>query len=74
MEKKEELEQQGFKSYENDAICVFWNPKMCQHADRVCTRTEIIDKVWGLILIFSIRMSRVDSKKAIFPTYISKNW
>ena len=27
-----------------------------------------------LILIFSIRMSRVDSKKAIFPAYITKNW
>ena len=32
-----ELEQQGFKSYENDAICVFWNPKMCQHAGK-CVR------------------------------------
>ena len=32
MSKKEELEAQGFKTYENEDIQVFWNPKMCQHA------------------------------------------
>ena len=32
MTKKEELEAQGFKTYENEDIQVFWNPKLCQHA------------------------------------------
>ena len=32
MSKKDELEAQGFKTYENEDIQVFWNPKMCQHA------------------------------------------
>ena len=31
MSKKEELEAQGFKTYENEDIRVFWNPKLCQH-------------------------------------------
>ena len=35
--KGKELERQGFKSYENDEICVFWNPRMCQHAGE-CVR------------------------------------
>ena len=37
MSKKEELEQQGFKTYENEEIQVFWNPKMCQQAGK-CVR------------------------------------
>lgn len=37
MSKKEELELQGFKTYENEEIRVFWNPKMCQHAGK-CVR------------------------------------
>ena len=37
MSKREELESKGFKTYENDEICVFWNPEMCQHAAE-CTR------------------------------------
>ena len=32
MTKKEELEARGFKTYENEDIQVFWNPKLCQHA------------------------------------------
>ena len=32
MTKREELEAQGFKTYENDEIEVFWNPNLCQHA------------------------------------------
>ena len=32
MTKKEELEAQGFKTYENEDIQVFWNPRICQHA------------------------------------------
>lgn len=32
MSKRTELEAQGYKTYENDEIAVFWNPKMCQHA------------------------------------------
>ena len=34
MTKKEQLEQQGFKAYENDAICVFWNPNLCTHSGK----------------------------------------
>ena len=37
MTKKEELEGQGFKTYENEDIRVFWNPKMCWHAG-ACVR------------------------------------
>lgn len=37
MTKKEELEAQGFKTYENEDIQVFWNPKMCEHAGE-CVR------------------------------------
>ena len=32
MSKKEELEAQGYKTYENDEIRVFWKPDVCQHA------------------------------------------
>ena len=32
MKKRTELEAQGYKTYENDEITVFWNPKMCRHA------------------------------------------
>ena len=32
MSKRTELEAQGCKTYENDEIAVFWNPKMCRHA------------------------------------------
>ena len=34
MAKKKEMEQQGFKTYENDAICVFWKPSMCTHSGK----------------------------------------
>ena len=37
MSKREELEAQGFKTYENDEIQVFWNPGVCQHAGE-CAR------------------------------------
>ena len=37
MTKREELEAQGFKTYENDEIEVFWNPTICQHAGE-CAR------------------------------------
>ena len=37
MSKKEELEKQGFKTYENEDIQVFWNPKLCTHAGE-CAR------------------------------------
>ena len=31
MSRKEELEAQGYKTYENDEIRVFWNPNLCYH-------------------------------------------
>ena len=31
MTKKEELEAQGYKTYENEDIQVFWKPRICQH-------------------------------------------
>ena len=34
MSKKEELEKQGFKTYENEEIQVFWNPDLCQHVGK----------------------------------------
>ena len=34
MSKKTDLEAQGFKTYENDEIEVFWNPTICQHAGK----------------------------------------
>ena len=34
MSKREELEAQGYKSYENDDILVFWNPAVCRHAGK----------------------------------------
>ena len=34
MSKRTELEAQGFKTYENDRIEVFWNPAMCRHAGK----------------------------------------
>ena len=34
---KNRLEAQGFKTYENDEIRVFWNPTICQHAGE-CAR------------------------------------
>jgi len=37
MTRKEELEAQGYKSYENEDIQVFWNPKVCQHVGE-CVR------------------------------------
>ena len=37
MTKKDELEKQGFKTYENEDIQVFWNPNLCTHAGE-CAR------------------------------------
>ena len=37
MTKKEELEAQGYKTYENEDIQVFWKPRICQHAGE-CAR------------------------------------
>ena len=37
MTKKEELEAQGYKTYENEDIRVFWKPRICQHAGE-CAR------------------------------------
>lgn len=37
MTKKEEILKQGYITYENDSIKVFWNPKLCQHVGR-CIR------------------------------------
>ena len=34
MSKRTELEAQGYKTYENDEIAVFWNPTVCQHAGK----------------------------------------
>ena len=34
---KEELLLKGYKAYENEEICVFWNPDLCEHA-RECIR------------------------------------
>ena len=38
MSKKEELEKQGFKTYENNDIQVFWNPDLCQHVGKCAMR------------------------------------
>lgn len=32
MSRRTDLEAQGFKTYENEEISVFWNPSICQHA------------------------------------------
>ena len=37
MTRKEELEAQGYKTYENEDIQVFWKPRICQHAGE-CAR------------------------------------
>lgn len=37
MNKKEELEAQGYKTYENEDIQVFWKPRLCQHVGE-CAR------------------------------------
>lgn len=37
MTRKEELEAQGYKTYENDDIQVFWKPRLCQHVGE-CAR------------------------------------
>ena len=39
MTKKEELEAQGYKTYENEDIQVFWKPRICQHAGE-CARSN----------------------------------
>ena len=31
MTKKEIMAEKGYKTYENDEIMVFWNPKLCVH-------------------------------------------
>jgi len=31
MTRKEEMEAQGYKTYENEDIQVFWRPRLCQH-------------------------------------------
>lgn len=31
---KEEVKKPLFKTFENDEIRVFWNPKICQHAGK----------------------------------------
>jgi len=37
MNRKEELEAQGYKTYENEDIQVFWKPRLCQHVGE-CAR------------------------------------
>ena len=37
MTKKEEFEAQGYKTYENEDIQVFWKPRLCQHVGE-CAR------------------------------------
>ena len=37
MSKQQQLEAQGYKTYENDRIRVFWNPSICRHVGR-CVR------------------------------------
>lgn len=32
MSKRSKLESEGYKTYENKQILVFWNPDLCQHA------------------------------------------
>ena len=32
MSRRTDLEAQGFKTYENEEISIFWNPSICQHA------------------------------------------
>ena len=39
MTKKEELEAQGYKTYESEDIQVFWKPRICQHAGE-CARSN----------------------------------
>ena len=60
MTKKEELEQQGFKTYENDAIRVFWNPALCTHAGKCvrgnCKVFEVGRRPW-------IDLSQADAKE-----------
>ena len=60
MSKKKELEAQGYRTYENDDIMVFWNPKMCQHAAKcVGGNPEVFDpkrRLW-------VDLSKADAKK-----------
>ena len=37
MATKEEIVKQGYITYENENIKVFWNPKICQHVGK-CVR------------------------------------
>lgn len=49
MTKKEELEAQGYKTYENEDIQVFWKPRLCQHVG-VCAR--------GISIVFEEELDR----------------
>lgn len=41
---REELKSQGYRTYENDEITVFWNPRICQHAAKcVQGSAEVFD-------------------------------
>lgn len=60
MSKKEELEKQGFKTYENDEIQVFWNPNLCQHVGK-CAMGNI--KVFALARRPWIDLSQAPAKE-----------
>lgn len=34
----------GYRTYENDEICVFWNPELCEHArECIIGNAEVFD-------------------------------
>lgn len=57
--KKEELEAQGFKTYENEDIQVFWNPKMCEHAGE-CVRGNGKSSIEALLTTGENRLGNVN--------------